>query len=95
VHPEEKIPVRVQIGGKLMPLKVARKDEEIIRMAARMLNKRLEDFKSFDAEDENVRLAWAALDYTGDLLRMKREEQSAVDDIEQQLSDLETLLQRF
>lgn len=95
MHPEEKIPVRVQVGSRLLPLRVARKDEEIIRLAARMLNKRMEEFKTFDAGDENDRLAWVALDYTGDLLRLKREDQATVEHIEKQVSELETLLSRF
>lgn len=78
-----------------MPLKVAAQDEEFVKMAARMLNKRMDDFKNFHAGDETDRLAWAALDYTGELLRLRAEKQAGNPELEQELQQLETLLQGY
>lgn len=95
MRPDEKIPVRVAIAGRVLPLKVARHDEEFVRLAARMLNKRMEDFKQFHAGDETDRLAWAALDYTGDLLRLRAEKQGTDQGTAQELQTLEELLQGY
>lgn len=95
MRPEEKIPVRVAIAGKVLPLKVAAQDEDFVKMAARMLNKRMDDFKNFHAGDETDRLAWAALDYTGELLRLRAEKQAGNPELEQELQQLETLLQGY
>jgi cell division protein ZapA (FtsZ GTPase activity inhibitor) len=95
VHPEDKIPVRVTIAGKLLPLKVAPQDEEIVRLAARLLNKRMEDFRAFHTGDETDRLAWAALDYTGDLLRLKNEKITRTDGVAEELQAIEELLKSY
>lgn len=95
VRPEDKIPVRVTVAGKLLPLKVARQDEEIVKLAARLLNKRMEDFKAFHTGDETDRLAWAALDYTGDLLRLKSDKQTQTEGAAQELQAIEELLRGY
>lgn len=95
VRPEDKIPVRVTVAGKLLPLKVARQDEEIVKMAARLLNKRMEDFRAFHTGDETDRLAWAALDYTGDLLRLKNEKQTRTEGVAEELQAIEDLLRGY
>lgn len=95
MRPDDKIPVRVAIGGRVLPLKVTRQDEEFVRMAARMLNKRMEEFKQFHAGDDTDRLTWAALDFTGDLLRLRTEHQASDDGTAQELQTLEELLQGY
>lgn len=95
MRPEEKISVRVAIAGKVLPLRVAPRDEEFVKTAARMLNKRMEDFRAFHAGDETDRLAWAALDFTGDLLRLRAERQDENPVWEQDLQQIEQLLQGY
>lgn len=95
MQPEEKIPIRVVVADRILPLKVSRKDEEYVRLAARMINRRMDDFKNFNSGEIIDRLAWAALDFTGDLVRNLQSGQSAKDTVEKELSDLEDLLQGY
>lgn len=95
MQPDEKIPIRVTIADRIMPLKVARKDEEFVRLAARMINRRMDDFKAFNTGETIDRLAWAALDFTGDLVRNLRSGQQTGDHVEEELSKLEDLLQGY
>jgi len=95
VQPDEKIPIRVMVADRMMPLKVARKDEEFVRLAARMINRRMDDFKSFNTGETIDRLAWAALDFTGDLVRNLRSGELTEGNVEEELTKLEDLLQGF
>ena len=83
------------VADRMMPLKVARKDEEFVRLAARMINRRMDDFKSFNTGETIDRLAWAALDFTGDLVRNLRSGELTEGNVEEELSKLEDLLQGF
>lgn len=79
----------------MMPLKVARKDEEFVRLAARMINRRMDEFKQFNTGETIDRLAWAALDFTGDLVRTLRSGQNSGENIEEELNRLEELLKEY
>lgn len=83
------------VADRMMPLKVARKDEEFVRLAARMINRRMDEFRSFSAGETIDRLAWAALDFTGDLVRNLRSGQQTGENVESELSRLEELLQGY
>lgn len=95
MQPDEKIPIRVVVADRMMPLKVARQDEEFVRLAARMINRRMDDFKTFNTGETIDRLAWAALDFTGDLVRNLRSGQQTGNHVEDELSKLEDLLQGY
>jgi hypothetical protein len=55
----------------------------------------MEDFKAFHTGDETDRLAWAALDYTGDLLRLKSDKQTQTEGAAQELQAIEELLRGY
>lgn len=95
MQPDEKIPIRVNIADRMMPLKVARKDEEYVRLAARMINRRMDEFKSFNTGETIDRLAWVALDFTGDLVRNLQSGQNTDERVETELSKLEELLRAY
>ena len=95
MQPDEKIPIKVMVADKMLPLKVARKDEEFVRLAARMINRRMDDFKAFNTGETIDRLAWAALDFTGDLVRNLRTGQTTNEKVDEELSKLEDLLQGY
>ncbi len=95
MQPDEKIPIRVVVADRTMPLKVARKDEEFVRLAARMINRRMDDFKTFNTGETIDRLAWAALDFTGDLVKNLRSGQQTSEHVEEELTRLEDLLQGY
>lgn len=85
----------MSIADRMMPLKVARKDEEYVRLAARMINRRMDEFKSFNTGETIDRLAWAALDFTGDLVRNMRSGQSTNERVESELAQIEDLLRAY
>lgn len=93
MQPDEKIPIRVIIADRIMPLKVARKDEEFVRLAARMINRRMDEFKTFNTGETIDRLAWAALDFTGDLVKNLKSGENTGEQVETELAKLEELLQ--
>lgn len=93
MHPDDKIPVRVVIGDKIYPLKVARRDEEFIRAAAILLNRRMDEFKPYEGGDIKDRLTWAALDFTTEWVRLNRNREQLSESIENELGNLEDLLQ--
>lgn len=95
MQPDEKIPIRVQIADRVMPLKVARRDEEYVRTAARMINRRMDEFKTFNTGEPIDRLAWVALDFTGDLVRNLQSGQNRDELVEAELSKLEELLRAY
>ena len=95
MHPDEKIPIRVVIADRIMPLKVARKDEEYVRLAARMINRRMEEFKEYNTGEVIDRLAWAALDYTSDLVKHLKNVELKDDTVESELQDLDQMLEGF
>jgi len=72
MNPEEQIPVKVVVANRNLQLRVPRKTEEFVRLAAKMVNKRMEDFKQYEVGEPEDRLAWAALDYTTDLVQLHR-----------------------
>lgn len=95
MQPDEKIPIKVNIADRMMPLKVARRDEEHVRLAARMINRRMDEFKAFHTGEIIDRLAWAALDFTGDLVRNLRSGQNKDENVERELNQLEELLKEY
>lgn len=92
MHPDEKIPVRVVVGDKIYPLKVARKDEEFIRAAAILLNRRMDEFKPYEGGDITDRLTWAALDFTTEWVKYNRNKDQLSGSVESELQNLEDLL---
>lgn len=95
MNPEEKIPVRIPIGNKLLPLRVARKNEEYTRLAGRMINNRMDAFKMFESTEEIDRLAWAALDFTTELVRIRSNEKIVDENIDKELAEIEDLLSGY
>lgn len=96
----ETVLLSVEIDSRPMRLRVAKKDEEQVLLAAQMLNKRIEAFRKFGANEPIDRLSWAALDLAGDVVRS----QNATPPVQQVqnpieippiLSQLESLLQNY
>lgn len=96
----ETVLLSVEIDSRPMRLRVAKKDEEQVLLAAQTLNKRIEAFRKFGANEPIDRLSWAALDLAGDVVRS----QNATPPVQQVqtpieippiLSQLESLLQNY
>ncbi len=97
----ETVLLSVEIDSRPMRLRVAKKDEEQVMLAAQTLNKRIDAFRKFGANEPIDRLSWAALDLAGDVVRS----QNATPPVTQQvqtpleippiLTQLESLLQQY
>ncbi len=97
----ETVLLSVEIDSRPMRLRVAKRDEEQVMLAAQTLNKRIDAFRKFGANAPIDRLSWAALDLAGDVVRS----QNAVAPAQQQaqtpmeippiLTQLESLLQQY
>ncbi len=95
MNPEEHIPVRVTVGDQNLRLLVPRKKEEYVRIAANMVNKRMNEFKQFEVGEAKNRLAWAALDYTTDLAEMLTTKDQNQSDIYATLAEIEGMLNLY
>lgn len=61
---EEKLSIRINIADRYYPLKIDRKDEERIRMAARQINEKVIQYKQrYSDKDTQDFLAMAALQF--------------------------------
>ncbi len=95
----ETVLLSVEIDSRPMRLRVAKKDEEQVLLAAQTLNKRIEAFRKFGANEPIDRLSWAALDLAGDVVRNQHATPAAQPQVAMEippiLSQLETLLQNY
>ena len=92
MNPEEQIPVKVEVANRVLQLRVPRKSEEYVRLAARMVNKRMDDFKQYAVGEPEDILAWTALDYTTDLVQYHRQKENGNEEVFQTVGEIETLL---
>jgi len=95
----ETVLLSVEIDSRSMRLRVAKKDEEQVLLAAQTLNKRIDAFRRFSANEPIDRLSWAALDLAGDVVRSQNTPAIASnkgqEEIPAILLQLETLLQNY
>lgn len=95
----ETVLLSVEIDSRSMRLRVAKKDEEQVLLAAQTLNKRIDAFRRFSANEPIDRLSWAALDLAGDVVRSQNTPSIASnkgqEEIPAILLQLESLLQNY
>ncbi len=87
------IPVKVKIGERLYPMRVAATDEEHVRKAAKMINDRItKHLNTYPTADRQDVLAMCAVELGAELLRNKQQHTAAEDETRQSLSELSSLL---
>ena len=95
----ETVLLTVNIDARPMRLRVAKRDESQVLLAAQALNKRIDAFRRFSANEPIDRLSWAALDLAGDLVRLQKEGTStnspASGEVPKELLEIEDLLSGF
>lgn len=92
MSPEELIAIKVSVADRILRLKVPRKNEEHVRLAARLLNHRMEEFRKMGGSENIDMLAMAALDYTTDLAKSLNEKNDSEEAVMNELSGIEALL---
>jgi len=94
---EEKLTIRVNVADRYYPLKIERKDEEQIRLAARMINEKVLQYKQrYVEKDLQDFLAMAALQFVVKLLNCEEKQDVApiMEDIEALNRELDEYLSR-
>lgn len=93
----EKLSIRVQIGGRQYPLSIAPEKEEVIRKAAKLLNERMKSYQeNFAVQDTQDLLSMSALELGVRLLEAEKTEPSASDtELRKQLHEAEQFISSY
>ena len=91
---DDKLSIRVNVAERFYPLRIDRQDEERIRMAARLINEKVTQYKQRYA-DKDVQdfLAMAALQFVIKLLELENQHDEsemvdAVKDLNRKLEEI-------
>ncbi len=85
--------IKIKIGDREYPMKVAAEDEHRIRSAAKMLNERIKSYREqFGLNDKTDLLAMVAFDSTMEGLKIEQETTSLNNQINQKVERIITLL---
>lgn len=94
MNPNEKLSIRVNIADRFYPLKVERKDEEKIRLAAKMINEKVQQYrKRYSDKDIQDVLAMTALQFVTKVIEC--EQKNTVTPLLNQLKDLDKELGEY
>lgn len=76
---DDKLSIRVNVAERYYPLRIDRQDEERIRLAARLINEKISQYKERYA-DKDVQdfLAMAALQYVIKVLELENQHNESV-----------------
>jgi cell division protein ZapA len=89
----EQLSIKVKIADREYPLKVRKDEEERIRMAAKLLNEKIKQFKDqFGKDDKQDLLAMAAFDMAVEKLRQQEKIALTNEHLENRLDYLEDLI---
>ena len=89
----EKLSIKVKIADREYPLKVRKDEEERIRMAAKLLNEKIKQFKDqFGKDDKQDLLAMAAFDMAVESLRQQESVALNNEHLDNRLDYLEDLI---
>ncbi|HRR49530.1 MAG TPA: cell division protein ZapA [Bacteroidales bacterium] len=93
IHMEQQS-IRICIADRYYPLKVAVNDEEKIRSAARIINEKVDQYKSrYVSRDNQDALSMAILQFVIRLIEAEQKEESK--QIVEELQNLDTLLDEY
>ncbi len=89
----EQLSIKVKIADREYPLKVRKDEEERIRMAAKLLNEKIKQFKDqFGKDDKQDLLAMTAFDMAVERLRQQEKIALANEHLDNRLDYLEDLI---
>lgn len=90
---DELININVIIADRPYPLKIKQSEEEDVRIAAKDINQKVKQFQQvYAAKDKQDYLAMSALQYAVQNIEHTKKSQQTVQNIDQELSDIEQLL---
>jgi cell division protein ZapA (FtsZ GTPase activity inhibitor) len=90
---KEQISIKVNIADRIYPLKVFAEEEESIRKAAELINKKVNLYvEQYSIKDKQAALSMCALEIMTEYLNADNKKSAEIDAVKQQLIDLESLL---
>lgn len=91
---DEKLSIRINVADRFYPLKIDRKQEEVIRKAAKMINEKVLQYKQrYKDKDTQDFLAMASLQYV--IKVIEAENKADVSPIIDEISVMEQELREF
>lgn len=90
----EKLSIKVEISGRTFPLKVSAEEEESVRKAADLVNKKVNSYiDQYSIKDKQIALSMCALELATDLVNNESNKMIEGDSISKKILDIEAILQ--
>lgn len=90
----EKLSIKVEISGRTFPLKVSAEEEESVRKAADLVNKKVNSYiDQYSIKDKQIALSMCALELATDLVNYESNKMIEGDSISKKILDIEAILQ--
>jgi cell division protein ZapA len=91
---DNKLSIRINIGDKFYPLRIERDEEELIRKASKLINDKLNQYRSkYEERDISDLLAMTALQYTKQYLELESDQNYAA--LEGEIKQINSELEAF
>jgi len=89
----DQISIKVTIADRIFPLKVSVEEEENIRKAAELINKKVTTYsEQYSIRDKQAALSMSALEIAAELLAIDMQSQLEKDSLLNELLNIDTLL---
>lgn len=90
----DKLEINVNIGNRTYPLTIDRKEEELIRLAAKRVNDNMKQLEStYAVNDKQDLLAMTALFFSNKSLEANNQLSDISNEVEQKLTDIELAIE--
>ena len=90
------ISIKINIADRIYPLRVAVEEEEIIRLAAKLINDRIKEFQeNYAVRNKQDLLSMCVLHYATGMIKAERKSGDDGQEIADRVSELDQLLEDF
>jgi cell division protein ZapA (FtsZ GTPase activity inhibitor) len=90
------ISIKINIADRIYPLRVAMEEEEIIRLAAKLINERIKEFQeNYAVRDKQDLLSMCVLHYATGMIKAERKSGDEGQEISDGINELNALLEDF
>jgi cell division protein ZapA (FtsZ GTPase activity inhibitor) len=90
------ISIKINIADRIYPLRVAMEEEEIIRLAAKLINERIKEFQeNYAVRDKQDLLSMCVLHYATGMIKAERKSGDEGQEISDGIHELNALLESF
>ena len=90
------ISIKINIADRIYPLRVAMEEEEIIRLAAKLINERIKEFQeNYAVRDKQDLLSMCVLYYATGMIKAERKSGDEGQEISDGINELNAMLEDF